>query len=917
MTDEYANQPPISEWKFIEQLKSPIHAKTVWRRLKKKKNEACLKNGVSLEFNFSDAGGGLDTAYDDFRKFLAAGQIGTNGKYRIITDFAKTSCFEEYIIDADKNSCRLLANDTEGIRRALVFIEDMISGTGGPFLPFCKIKRKPFIKTRVSRCFFGPIKRPPMNRDELMDDVSYYPDEYLNRLVHEGINGLWLSIEFRDLCPSGFFPTHGRDSEKRLEKLRATVRQCARYGIKIYVYCNEPMGFGDSPHSLPMSELEGNPWFSGHKDATGNWTYFCTSSKEGGEYLEECSNHIFSNVPRLGGMICITHGERITNCYSHPHILFANNCPRCSKRKPYEVYHDTLSAIARGIKRAAPEAEFISWLYMPALVTDNLSTMEQKFEVFRQIAAHTPKDVTMQMNFESNGKVSQLGREFTAYDYWLAYPGPSGIFSDCASKAIKKAGARVSAKIQVGCSHENASIPFMPVPGSLYRKYRAMKKLGVSAVMQCWYFGSYPGLMNKAAGELSFEPFMKSEDEFLEALARVDWAGNQKKVASAWKYFMHGYSNFPITLSFTWFGPLHCSIVWPLHLFPVDRPIAPSWEFGYPDSGDRIGECVCFNYSLGDILKLLKAMDDNWRKGIAILSSIENDYAENIGRQMDMGLYRAIGLQIRSSRNAFTFYDIREQLPFMKKTKCVGALKKMEEIVLEEIDNCKAMKQLCLKDPRLGFHSEAEGYKFFPAKLDWRAGLLEKLLAKDFPKVAAEIENGNELFPEYTGVKPEGATYYCGEKQAEATVVNFDDKTGSWKAWCDAKRIHFEARWTKKSDAKEVISLIVEPRRLWPFLRFDVFSNGEKSFYHTVLGKEPEWTVTTKADGIGLVSIFSIPFKSIPWHDGRRPLRINIRQADSAQKYLCGWVKQHPLKSRLLFEDHNSADLGWIFFPEN
>ena len=58
--------------------------------------------------------------------------------------------------------------------------------------------KKPWIENRITRCFFGPIKRPPYNRDELMDDVDYYPDAYLDRLAREGVNGLWLTIEFKD-----------------------------------------------------------------------------------------------------------------------------------------------------------------------------------------------------------------------------------------------------------------------------------------------------------------------------------------------------------------------------------------------------------------------------------------------------------------------------------------------------------------------------------------------------------------------------------------------------------------------------------------------------------------------------------------------------------------------------------------------
>lgn len=37
-------------------------------------------------------------------------------------------------------------------------------------------------------------------RDELMDDVDYYPEPYLDRLAHEGINGLWITVEWRNLA---------------------------------------------------------------------------------------------------------------------------------------------------------------------------------------------------------------------------------------------------------------------------------------------------------------------------------------------------------------------------------------------------------------------------------------------------------------------------------------------------------------------------------------------------------------------------------------------------------------------------------------------------------------------------------------------------------------------------------------------
>jgi len=45
----------------------------------------------------------------------------------------------------------------------------------GPFLSLGTIERSPVVKRRISRCVYGPIKRPPAMRDELTDTIDYYP----------------------------------------------------------------------------------------------------------------------------------------------------------------------------------------------------------------------------------------------------------------------------------------------------------------------------------------------------------------------------------------------------------------------------------------------------------------------------------------------------------------------------------------------------------------------------------------------------------------------------------------------------------------------------------------------------------------------------------------------------------------------
>jgi len=901
-------------WLFVDELKASRHEKLILGRSKKKKNEAELGKGVILDLRFHDEGRVLDTAISDFLVFEKAAGIPEKGPFKITVERRELGKpFESYHIETRINSCTISAADTEGIRRALYFLQDEIKRSDGPFLPVGITDREPMIKTRISRCFFGPLKRPPANRDELADDIDYYPDEYLNRLASEGVNGLWLTVGFRDLCPSVLFPGHGKDSIRRLTKLRNTALKCARYGIKIYVFCIEPDGFGENPEYLrAKSYLNANPEFKGHEN--GCAVYFCPSTDKAKKYLEDSAYHIFSNVPELGGLIDINLGERPTHCYSATGNFFDCNCPRCSKRQPWEVFADVTSSISKGMHKANPQAEMISWLYTPYMFEHNGKSIEDHFQMMRDIAANIPENVTLQVNFESNGKVMQLGRERTALDYWLAWPGPSEIFKDCAHAAVKS-GTRMSAKIQVGCSHEVATVPFVPVPGNLYKKYRAMRNLGVSSVMQCWYFGNYPGLMNKAAGELSFFPFPESEDDFLLSLAKIDWGKNAAKVSRAWKFFQKSYSEFPVNLPFTWYGPVHHAVVWPLYLIPVDQPMSPSWKFTFPMvSGDRIGECICFEHTLSEILTLLRRMDKSWSAGVKIMESVESAYSNNCQRLQDISLYKALSIQINSSFNVFSFYNIREKLPSMKKSAQIESLGKMRNIVMREIENSLKLKELCESDSRLGFHSEAEGYKYFPEKLEWRASLLQKLLKIDFPRVQKMIDSGKMLFPNYTGANPDGKVCICRKNKEKAESHELADGT-SFKAWRDDRNVFFSLSLNGSNADFTQVELDIEPRRLWPTRTYQIDSKG--MLWHIPKGGvnlDKRWTAKISLAAGNKIIDFTIPLLCFRENtEMSKPFRFNLTVRNAAGEEF-SWVTKHPLELRLVFGTDNPIDLGWMLF---
>ena len=739
-------QPSQKDWKFVKELSEPVNRYLNWTRTLAGQNEADLSGGVKIQNNFSDTKNNLETAYSDLNNFFKTAKISLDGKYKIIIEKTDSACFESYRLDIKLDSCRIQANDSEGIRRGIYYLEDLLLSADGAFLQIGVINRKPWLKSRISRCFFGPIKRPPLNRDELFDDVNYYPAEYLNRLAHEGINGLWLTIAFSDLCKTSITEL-APDAKKRLVKLCRTVEKCLRYGIKTYIFCIEPRSqAGDAPALLNNPELKGS--------LTWNGNYcFCPFSDTAQNYLYEATNWIFTQVPGLGGMINISYGERPTTCASAD---FGKDCPVCSKKTPGEIIAASLEPMERGMRDVSPDAKLISWFYVP----ENYTGGENETPQLLDIAEKLPENVIMQYNFESGGSKEQLGKQRHAGDYWLSYVGPSKKYQTITGKA-RDCGKQISAKIQVSCSHEVATVPLVPVPGLLYRKYKAMHELGVTHVMQCWFFGNYPGIMNKAAGTLAFEEFNDSEEDFLLRLARPEWGKHANQAVEAWKYFAEGYSNYPLENMFQYYGPMHDGVVWPLHLNPVDEPFAPTWKLEYGTSADRYGECLG-KFSMEEILTLCAELSIKWHSGVEILQGLRANFKDSEECPKNIALTEVLDIQFQSGYNILKFYALRDELLAVPGGRGLNILGQMQAIVLAEINNSTAMIELCNVDSRLGFHPEAEGYKYFPEKLVWRIKLLKSLLEDDFPQAYERLTAGQKAL-----IQRKSKSYCCNSGKYE------------------------------------------------------------------------------------------------------------------------------------------------------
>jgi hypothetical protein len=110
-------QPGEDAWKFVADLKAPLWSRHAWSAREATAGEADLRGGVRVDAQFTDRDGLLKTAYGDLSDFLVAGKVPQNGPFVIETKWVETSTFEAYRIEVTSEHCRILAADTEGIRR--------------------------------------------------------------------------------------------------------------------------------------------------------------------------------------------------------------------------------------------------------------------------------------------------------------------------------------------------------------------------------------------------------------------------------------------------------------------------------------------------------------------------------------------------------------------------------------------------------------------------------------------------------------------------------------------------------------------------------------------------------------------------------------------------------------------------------
>ena len=823
---------------------------------------------IEISASFPDPDGVLETAYAFLKRLKSPA-------FTVITKQEKTNVFEEYELTLSPGECVIAANDTEGIRRGIYKVAEYLREVTPDQFPVLKKLFTPKLKTRISRYRFMPLNHTEM-KHELEEDSDFYPEPFLDRFVSEGINAVWFNAPYlRDLTLTKWHPEQAEEKKRKYAKLQTIVDRCRRYGIKVILYHVIPESVSHDAEPLASNPDMRGPVLYGHP-------MLCPVFS-GYQYLYDSFHQLFSSVKNLGGFLMIVEGEGAAIC---PDLLMKKEaeCHAKCGLTGGVIYAKLFEAVNRGIKDAAPEAELTAWFYLPF--------HNELFEYHEEAVRLSPEDIIFQFNAESGSAPVQLGKPRPIGDYWQCITEPSPTYKKFAG-FTRKYNRRLSAKIQVGTSHEVGSIPYVPVPALTYRKYKKLQELGTTDVMQVWGTGGTPGMMNFTAGRLAFTDCGKvSEEEFISDLANTLWGKEYAQtVIKAWTVFSDTYEqNYPYANMIQYFGPIADGVNWPLYAYPSYVTLRSTWGMNNGIiSGDNICECLN-NHTLDEVVLLLNKLSADWMSGVALLKDLGDSLREDLKREIIRT--EALGIQFTSAAHIMEFYQMRRDV-FKSSGDRNAKIRRMKELVELEIAARKRMIELIRLEPVLGYNPEAGDHKYSEKTI--RAGLdtMSKVKAD-----LARMESGDLSYPKIQ------AAYHL-----DGSIVKMENM--SWSAWIEDDTVRIHAECTGIGNVLDEI-----------FFAFD--DDGDSfpihaHFDHT--GRifiAPEGTkIESSHTEAGWQTDIIIPGKVIPgWNT--ESCRFNIsRQINSYQK-LYSWpgVYEGPVITHLGMAFYNPAEMGYFLPPE-
>ena len=530
------------------------------------------------------------------------------------------------------------------------------------------------------------------------DEVGSYPEGLLARLAANGVNAVWLHTVLSTLARDPAYPEFGEGSERRIANLRKLVARAAKYGIKVYLYVNEPRAQDDA-----FFEKPGRMETRGAKRTHDGLGYArCTSCPETRRWLRGALQSVFSQVPGLGGIFTITMSENLTNCASRGG---KNTCSRCKDRTVVDIVAEVNRTISEGVKAGDQHAEVICWDWGWPM-KDRLA-----------IAERLPPGCRVMTVSERGVPTNRGGVKSTITEYSLSAPGPSDAARELWT-AAKGRGLKTAAKVQAALTWEMSAVPYVPVMDLVAEHVRNLAESGVDGVMLSWSLGSAP------TPNLSiFADYRRGEGTgpVLDRLAeRLYGKDGVPAARAAWKAYSDGFREYPFYISSVYAGnhtvgpanPLYIEqTYWPASMVGIPYDDLRSWRSIYPEE-----------VYLGQMEKVR----DGFVKGNAAFASLvaSLDGDRQAAARRELGLFRAIENHFRSVCDQIRFVRARTR----------GDRDEMLACARRELETAKRHLALVRADSRIGYEC-SNHYYYLPHDL------IEKILnCRDVARAAATYE---------------------------------------------------------------------------------------------------------------------------------------------------------------------------------
>ncbi len=628
---------------------------------------------------------------------------------------------------------------------------------GGPFVPQVTESRSPLFEHRIHRSALSPFYveeltgyvGPPFESNWKTRECTYPayieddagPDEFyhenvLLRLAMHGFNGIWIRGALRKFAENSAFPEFGEDAETICAELRKLCRRAARFGMKVYLYLNEPMGLDEDDDFWQR-----HPQVKGPLCHLKPVNYLCSSTVEVKTYLRESSEYVFANVPELAGVLLITASEYPSHCWCHTRVPgnaeqleemveSGTMCPRCAERTPQEVIGEIVGLLREGIRAAKPEAEIVAW---------NWSWSMYEEDPQRGVLEALPEDVIVMGDYERGEMTEACGFEYKNDEYSIKVIGPSPRFTGVADFQRER-GLPVYAKVQIGTTHENPDVPYLPTLQKIARKWQTLVEAGVTGMMTCWNFGNMPSLATEVAGEMTFAPQPPVEEALMSVATRHFGPDSAADMVAGWQQLCRAQDDFPTSIPVMYYGPMSRGPAFHFVFDQIDQKFPRSWLLDTNLEGDRLDWVNPFGAE--KVLECYRAVADQWAEGIETmregLPKASGPALDELQREIDVAAFCLT--QLISSANVVEFLLARDALHEAGDADEKRALlDRMEQVCRAELDNANSAIPLSDADSRLGWHGEAYGYMINRGLIEAKLAGLREILDRRIPAERAKL----------------------------------------------------------------------------------------------------------------------------------------------------------------------------------